>query len=77
MNNFSWEKDYLTIFNGSIEKYQSGDRDLDKFFLDKELKYINSIGYKPREFFEVVEDYRHGGAPSIERAILMAAVRRD
>ena len=40
MNNLSWEKDYLTIFNGSIEKYQSGDRDLDKFFLDKEIKYF-------------------------------------
>ena len=77
MNNFSWEKDYLTIFNGSIEKYQSGDRDPDKFFLDKELKYINSIGYKPREFFDFVEDYCDVGAPSIETAILIAAVRRD
>ncbi|MEE2808771.1 MAG: DUF5069 domain-containing protein [Verrucomicrobiota bacterium] len=77
MDNFSWEKHFLATFKSGIEKYRSGDRDLDKFFSDKELKYFSSIGYKPREFFDFVEDYCDIGSPSIETAILIAAARRD
>ncbi|HAA88517.1 MAG: DUF5069 domain-containing protein [Verrucomicrobiota bacterium] len=77
MDNFSWEKHFLTAFKSGIDKYRSGNRDPDKFFSDEELKYFNSIGYKHREFFDFVEDYCDTGAPSIETAILIAAARRD
>jgi hypothetical protein len=76
MDNFSWEKKILTAFKSSIEKYRSGDQNLDKFFSDKDLKYFSSIGYKSREFFDFVEDYCDIGAPSIETAILFSPTSR-
>ena len=76
-NNFSWETRFKETFNKSIEKYRSGKSSLGDFFDDSDQTLLNDIGYKPREFFDFVEDYCDVGAPSPESALLIASVRRD
>lgn len=74
---FSWETRFKETFHKSVEKYQSGKNSLGDFFDDSDQTLLNDIGYKPREFFDFVEDYCDVGAPSPESALLIASVRRD
>jgi len=77
MKNYSWEDSFLEIFESCSERYRAGIRDLDELYSADELAFFNSIGYKPREFFDFVEDYIEESEPTPIAAVLIASVRRD
>ncbi len=51
--------------------------DFGSYYSDGDLQFLASIGYKPRELFDFVEDLVDESTPSESSALLIAAVRRD
>ena len=77
MNQYTWEQSFRDLFHRCLEKYRAGDSDFEKYYDDEDLALLGAVGYKPREIFDFIEDHEDHGEPSIETAILVAAVRRD
>ncbi|MEM0896156.1 MAG: hypothetical protein AAGJ79_04655 [Verrucomicrobiota bacterium] len=77
MKKFTWDQTFRDLFQRSLEKYRGGNSDVGTYFDEADQAFLREIGYKPREFFDFVEDFEDYGAPSMESAILIASVRRD
>ncbi|GAA5118212.1 DUF5069 domain-containing protein [Luteolibacter yonseiensis] len=73
----TWNDQFLALFDRCLAKYQEGDTDFEKYYSCEEARFLASIGCKPREFFDFVEDFGSEGEPTISTALLVAAVRRD
>jgi hypothetical protein len=73
----TWDDLFLDLFNRSVKRYRSGDKDFTGYYGSADSALLKKIGYKPREFFDFVEDYCEEDAPSPSTALLVAAVRRD
>jgi len=78
-DSFTWAAEFRDLFDRCVTKYRKGARDFQSWFDPAELGFLGSIGCKPREFFDFVEDHCNadGGEPSRETALLVACVRRD
>ena len=72
-----WNEQFLALFDKCCGLYREGNSDFSSYYSDHDLNFLASIGYKPREFFDFVEDYCDEGVPSPSTALLIAAVRRD
>lgn len=77
MNNFSWDQQFKELFDRCLARYRAGDENYGGYYSEEDEVFLSAIGYKPREFFDFVEDYADEGLPSLEAAILIAGVRRD
>ena len=77
INDYLWDTEFSKLFARCFERYKSGDKDYTKYYANEDLAFLYSIGYKPREFFDFVEDLAEHGEPSATSAVLIAAVRRD
>lgn len=77
MNHYQWNATFIELFQRCLERYRSGDYDFSGYYTDADLAFLTSIGYKPREFFDFVEDYGDGGDPSPSTAVMIASARRD
>ncbi len=76
----TWNDQFLDLFRSCLDKFNSGSHsktDFDSYYTKEDLSFLSSIGYKPRELFDFVEDLGAEGAPSESTALLVAAVRRD
>jgi len=73
----SWDQQFLELFRRCLSLYQDGNEDFESYYSDADLKFLSSIGYKPRELFDFVEDLADVGEPSEATSLLIAAVRRD
>ena len=67
----------MALFNRCVERYRGGDSDFMGYYSEDDLSFLKSIGYKPRELFDFVEDWVDEEVPSPTTALLIAAVRRD
>lgn len=77
-NQYSWESEFLALFDRCVAKYRGGDEDFTRYYTPADSAFLTSIGYKPREFFDFVEDFcSYGGDPSAGTALLIASARRD
>ena len=74
---YSWSDDFRSLFNRCLEKYEAGNTDFTSYYSDGDLAFLESIGYRQREFFDFVEDFADYGEPSPETALLVASARRD
>jgi Domain of unknown function (DUF5069) len=72
-----WNDTFITIFERCAKDYGNGGFDYRKDYTGDELAFLESIGYKRREFFDFIEDFVDEGEPSVGTALLIAAVRRD
>lgn len=73
----TWNDQFLTLFDRCLTNYKSGNRDFNGYYSEDDLSFLGSIGYKPRELFDFVEDLGDAGDPTRSTALLVAAVRRD
>lgn len=73
----TWNDQFLKLFRRSIEAYRGGNNDFESHYSEDDLCFLQSIGYKPRELFDFVEDLADAGEPTESTALLIAAVRRD
>jgi hypothetical protein len=72
-----WPDTFSRLFHAAVMKYQAGHEKA-AGLVDKEGRaFLESIGYTEQEFFDFVEDFAHGGEPTLETALALAEVRRD
>ena len=72
-----WNESFLQLHQSCVGKYRAGRRDHATFFSPDDLAFLATIGCKPREFFDFIEDFCDEGTPGPSTALLVAAVRRD
>jgi hypothetical protein len=72
-----WDEQFLTLFRRCVEAYRTGNSDFGSYYSPADLQFLESIGYKPRELFDFVEDLVDEGVPSESAALLVASARRD
>lgn len=73
----TWNDRFLELFDRCVALYRDGNSDFTTYYSAEDLSFLASIGYKPRELFDFVEDYVDEGVPSPSTALLIASVRRD
>ncbi len=73
----TWNDTFLAIFDRCLDLYKSGNHDYKTYYSNEDSAFLTSIGYKPREFFDFIEDLGGEGEPSRSTALLVASVRRD
>ena len=73
----TWNDRFLALFDRCVARYRAGDTDFTGYYDAEDSALLAEIGYKPREFFDFVEDFCEEGEPSPSTALLVAAVRRD
>lgn len=73
----TWNDRFLDLFDRSVKRYNAGDKDFTGYYDSSDSALLAEIGYKPREFFDFVEDFCEEGEPTTSTALLVAAVRRD
>jgi hypothetical protein len=76
-SSFAWEKTFSELFTPAVEKYRQGHQKAAGLVDIQGQQFLQSIGYTEQEFFDFVEDFAKGGAPTPETAIKIASVRRD
>jgi len=77
MSDYQWDSTFTELFNRCLEQYQSGNEDFNSYYSEADFAFLKSIGHKPREMFDFVEDFGDGGEPTLSTAIMIASVRRD
>lgn len=73
----TWNDRFLELFDRCVAEYRNGNLDFTTYYGGGDLSFLASIGHKPREFFDFVEDFCEENEPSISTALLVAAARRD
>jgi hypothetical protein len=73
----TWNEKFNALFDRCLAAYQGGNSDFMSYYSPEDLRFLSSIGYKPRELFDFVEDLADEGVPAKSTALLVAAVRRD
>jgi hypothetical protein len=76
---YNWAAHFGEMFVDCCEAYEDGHKDFNGWFEPDGLAFLKSIGAKPREIFDFVEDCvgAEGDEPTPETALLVASVRRD
>lgn len=73
----TWNERFLELFQRCLTAYKGGNTDFNGYYSSDDLAFLASIGCKPRELFDFVEDLADEGVPAESTALLIAAVRRD
>ncbi|MFT6861800.1 MAG: hypothetical protein ACJAVK_000353 [Akkermansiaceae bacterium] len=73
----TWNEKFLELFRRCLSAYQGGNSDFTSYYTESDLSFLASIGSKPRELFDFVEDLADEGVPAESTALLVASVRRD
>lgn len=73
----SWNDTFTSLYDKCLTLYKQGNTDFTSYYNADDLTFLESIGYKPRELFDFIEDYADTGVPSPSTALLVASVRRD
>jgi len=77
MKHTGWETKFTNLFEHCLAEYKKGNENFTTYYSEDDLAFLASIGYKPREFFDFVEDYGDRGQPTPDTALRIASVRRD
>jgi hypothetical protein len=72
-----WTTRLRAIYDKATSLYRSGKRDDAIYFSPEETRFLASIGLKPINVYDYVEDFVSSGEPDWETYLLIAAVRRD
>lgn len=74
----AWTKRLREIYDGTLEKYRGGTQSLDDAYFDaEEVRFLSSIGLRPINVFDFVEDFADSGEPDWDTFLLIVAARRD
>jgi hypothetical protein len=73
----TWQTDFLALFDRCVAQHRSGDESWENYFTADDVAFLRSIGCKPRELFDYVEDHVNYGQPDPGTILDIAGVRRD
>ena len=78
-DSFHWASHFGEMFVALCDEYDEGNKDYNDWFEEEDIEFLKSIGCKPREFFDFIEDCctAEGEEPTPETALLVTAARRD
>ena len=77
MNHYDWTEKLQILYRKALQAYESGVRDLHSLFASDEILELESIGLRPINVFDYVEDFVKYGEPGWNEFLLVAAARRD
>ena len=77
MGNYDWTKTFQTIYDGAVTNYRGGKRITSSLFTGDAIGFLATIGCKPQELFDFVEDFVRGGEPDFATVLLVTSARRD
>jgi hypothetical protein len=72
--NDTWQNSFKATYDKALALFRKGNRRPESYFTDAEVAWLASIGCKPGELYDIVEDYR---GIDWETALLITSVRRD
>jgi hypothetical protein len=72
-----WTHKLRGIYDGASDRYRKGWRGAEKFFSPEETAFLASVGLKPINVYDYVEDFANSGEPDWDTFLLVAAARRD
>lgn len=72
-----WEPRFRRIFELAATNYRAGVRGADVLFDTAEVAFLHSIGCRPQELYDFVEDWCEYGEPTPDVAVKLAAIRRN
>ena len=52
----TWDEKFSELFNRCLSAYEHGNSDFMSYYTPNDREFLASIGYKPRELFDFVED---------------------
>jgi hypothetical protein len=76
-NSYPWENEFKELYDRSLKRIKTGTRDCDTLFDDKDRAFLASIGSKPVEMFDSVDDFSRYGEPSYEDVLEVQRMRFD
>ena len=71
-----WQDTFKRVFDAGVAAYNTGTREADKMFSNKDQVFLGTIGATAREIFDFVEDYCRYGEPDFESVLAVTAIRR-
>ena len=77
MENYDWPQRFREVYDRAVVNYRAGSQKADGLFDDNAKAFLASIGCRPQELFDFVDDFVRGGEPLYETVLLITAVRRD
>lgn len=77
MNHYDWTSKLRKLYQKALDAYQAGSRNSEEIFSNEETLELSSIGLRPINVFDYVEDFVRYGEPGWEDFLLVAAARRD
>ena len=72
-----WTTGLRAIYDKAVRLYRGGQRDDVTYFSPEETFFLASIGLKPINVYDYVEDFVSSGEPDWDTYLLIVAVRRD
>lgn len=72
-----WTKRLRSLYDKATSLYRDGKRDDATYFTDDEKAFLASVGLRPINVYDYVEDFATDGEPDWETFLLIAAARRD
>jgi len=77
MEAYTYQKTLLDIWTEGVRAYKAGGREADSFFDDETVSSLASIGLKPIEVYDFVEDFCERGEPDFSTFLMVSEARRD
>jgi len=71
----NWREDFQHLFYSATTRYLAGHREASTLFTEKDMAFMESIGARPTELYDYVEDWSEVGEPSFETILAIASVR--
>jgi hypothetical protein len=73
----AWTKGLRAVYDKALSLYRDGNRADSSYFADDEKRFLASIGLRPINVYDYVEDFVSAGEPDWETFLLIASARRD
>lgn len=77
MSNYQWPETFRQVYERAVQNYRAGKQTAATLLNEQDKAFLATIGAKPQELFDFVEDFVRGGEPAYESALLVTAVRRE
>ncbi len=72
-----WSESFRTLFDNKVAMYKNGIQNVGTMFSMEEENFLHSIGARPQEIFDFVEDWCDDGVPDPETVLAITTIRRD
>ena len=71
---YEWTNYFRNVYDAALKRYGEGNRCVETYFSPEEVDFLGSIGCRPMELYDFVED---AWDLSYETALLITAARRE